>query len=215
MPLKILAGLLVVGMVGGIGVKVRYQQYYVPSGAMEDTIRINDRLVVDQWAYKSANPKNGDIAIFKAPKAALLNSPSQSADVDFIKRVVGVPGQTVEIINKQLRVDGKTVPEPFAKWKDYKYDMKIVGGTVYSREYLDFNSNEPGLWTVNLIPVSEAGQDKISRAKSGKIPAGKYLMLGDHRSNSNDSHVWGLAERNAFRGRATHIIWPLSHRKKL
>ncbi|RYZ77720.1 MAG: signal peptidase I [Proteobacteria bacterium] len=187
--------------------------YYIPAGSMEDTLRVNDRLIADIAVYRFREPKNGEIVVFKAPQAALTNQ-KIPGDVDFIKRVIGTPGQTVEIKKGKLFVNGKAVTEPYAKWDaPYFYDLKIVAGKVYSREYS--GPNEAGLWLRNSMPESNEKQDAISQSKSGVVPPGNYLMLGDYRSNSNDSHVWGFATRSAIEARALYVFWPLSHQKSL
>lgn len=187
-------------------------------------MRVGDRMLVDLRVYDSRAPRNGELAIFKAPAAALLDSGSSNLDVDFIKRVVGVPKDVVTIVNRQLFRNGVRVAEPYCKWDEeptalylgwppYSYDMKIVGGAVYSREYLDSAAREVGPWMRNGI--EQADQNAITSAKPGAVPANCYLVLGHHRSNSNDSHVFGFVDRRAFRGRAMFVFWPLSNAKLL
>jgi signal peptidase I len=187
---------------------VPFQAFYVPSGSMESTVRLNDRILTNTLAYRFRDPRNGDIAVFKAPEAALLNQ--NATDVDFIKRVVGTPGQTVEIKQGKLFVNRKAVAEPYALWNDdLVYDLKIVGDTVYSREKTGVSSVGP--WCQNMIPVEDSDQKLLEKSKPGKVPAGQYLMLGDHRSNSNDSHTFGFVPHSAFQARAFFIFWPLNH----
>jgi signal peptidase I len=188
---------------------VPFQAYYVPSGSMENTVRLNDRILTNTLAYRFREPQDGDIAVFKAPEAALLNQ-NVTGDVDFIKRVVGTPGQTVEIKQGKLFVDGKARTEPYARWDDnVLYDLKIVNGSVYSRESIGASTVEP--WTKNMVLLEDAEQKLIEKAKPGQVPAGQYLMLGDHRSNSNDSHTFGLVPRSAFQARAFFAFWPFNH----
>jgi signal peptidase I len=203
------------------------QAFFIPSGSMEDTLRIGDRLLVSKMVYRLKEPKFQDVIVFKAPKAALLNQ-AQTEDVDFIKRCMGTPGDTVYMVDRQIFRNGKKVPEIYTKWSDptsslgltgapdetrsnsgaprYSYDMKIVGEAVYSREYQ--GPNQAGPWTQNGVIVAEADQQEISAAKPGKVPAGHYLFLGDHRNNSNDGHVWGFAPRSAVVGKAICVFWP-------
>jgi signal peptidase I len=186
--------------------------YFTPSGSMENTLQIGDPMLVSTIAYRLNDPQDGEIAIFKAPRAGLLNRET-NLDVDFVKRVVGTPGQVVEMRKAKLFVNGKPVAEPFAFWDaDYAYDMNILGARIYSRDY---EGKQAGPWTVNGIIVKQADQDLIQKAMPGKVPTNSYLMLGDHRSNSNDSHVWGFAPRTSFRGRAIRIFWPIPHWRSL
>jgi signal peptidase I len=114
----------------------------------------------------------------------------------------------------QLFVNGKKVVETYAKWdRGYEYDMKIVDGGIYSREYDGQGGVGPWLHNVLIAPDSE--QSSISRAKPEAVPANMYMVLGDYRSNSNDSHVWGFAHREAFRHRPMILFWPLSRLRVL
>ena len=199
-----------------------YRLYFVPSGSMENTVQLGDRIIADAHIYEHRAPRNQEIAIFEAPDAALL-SPVPGQHPVFIKRVVGVPQDVVYMINRQLFRNGKKVEEPYCDWDDntapssfaprYSYDMKIVNGIVYSREYLD--EGEIGPWSRNGVAVAEAEQKKISLAKPGAVPANEFLMLDDHRSNSNDSHVFGFVSRGAFEARALLVCWPIMHWKVL
>jgi len=80
------------------------QAYRIPSGAMEPTLQIGDHILADKYIYKKTEPKRGDIVIFPFPE-----DPSK----DFIKRVVGVSGETIEIIDKQISINGEIIEEPF------------------------------------------------------------------------------------------------------
>ena len=203
------------------------QAFFIPSGSMEDTLRIGDRLLVSKLVYRVKEPQFQDVIVFKAPKAALLNQ-NVTENVDFIKRCMGTPGDTIEVKERQLYRNGKPVPEVYVKWSEtttttaftgapdelsssgaaprYSYDMKIVGEAVYSREKV--GNNPKSQWTQNGVPVAQADQQSITDAPPGKVPAGHYLFLGDHRNNSNDGHVWGFAPRNSVVGKAICVFWP-------
>jgi signal peptidase I len=161
--------------------------------------------------------------LFQAPQAALAVSGTTTPQT-FIKRCVGAPGDIVEMRQAKLYRNGVVVPEPHVIWKDpaplgmpaptYMYDMKIVDGVVYSREYL-LSASEPGPWTHGGMVVPEADEKLINMAKPGKVPEGMFLMLGDHRNNSNDSHVWGFVPRSLIFGRAMGIVLPWARRREL
>ncbi len=203
------------------------QAFFIPSGSMEDTLRIGDRLLVSKLVYRMKAPAFQDVIVFKAPPAALMTNPDPNEDVDFIKRCMGTPGDTVYVVNRRVYRNGAKVDEPYTKWNELSpsisngsapdelasnlegigrvsYDMKIVGGAVYSREY--DTSGRPGDWSKNQVRVEE--QQEITDAKPGKVPPGQYLFLGDHRSNSNDGHVWGFAPRGNIVGKAICVFWP-------
>lgn len=204
------------------------QAFFIPSGSMENTLLVSDRLLVSKLVYRLKEPAFQDVIVFKAPKAALLSNANPNEQVDFIKRCIGTPGDVVYVINRQLYRNGQKVSEPYTKWHEtttlsngatpderasgmlgagrYSYDMKIVGAAVYSREY--DSTGQPGAWTSNGAMAPQGDQQTISAAKYGKVPPGKYLFLGDHRSNSNDGHVWGFAPRENIVGKAICVFWP-------
>ena len=203
------------------------QAFFIPSGSMEDTLLVGDRLLVSKLAYRLKPPAFQDVIVFKAPKEARLQNTDPNEEMDYIKRCIGTPGDTVFVVNRQVFRNGVKVSEPYTKWSDnpslsggapderapqsggegrFSYDMKIVGGAVYSRQYDE--SGQPGLWSKNNAVASPSDQEVISRAPVGKVPLGKYLFLGDHRSNSNDGHFWGFCPREALVGKAICVFWP-------
>ncbi len=204
------------------------QAFFIPSGSMEDTLRVGDRLLVSKLVYRLKPPAFQDVIVFKAPKAARLGNADPNEEMDYIKRCIGTPGDTVFVVNRQVFRNGVKVIEPYTKWSNgpslsdgstpdervpqlggqgrFSYDMKIVDGAVYSREYeMD---GQPGLWAKNNEVASQSDQAVITRAKAGQVPSGKYLFLGDHRSNSNDGHFWGFCPREALVGKAICVFWP-------
>jgi signal peptidase I len=135
---------------------------YIPSGSMEPTLLINDRLIVDKISYRFDNPQRGDIVVFD-PTEALEKMNFHDA---FIKRVIGLPGETVEVKGGRVYVDDQPLREKYiADEPNYQYG-----------------------------PV--------------KVPEGQYLVLGDNRNNSYDSHYWGFVPRPKIIGRAIVRFWP-------
>lgn len=199
------------------------QAFYIPSGSMEDTLRYRpagDRLLVAKWVYYLRGPQFGDVVVFQPPPKAR----AASGD-DYIKRCIGEPGDVITVQNRRYFRKARgtdavvELPEPYVKWSPdlrlYGYDMKIVGGKVYSREYLNFNA--PGFWQEegavgrdsSDVPYPPAdNQGAIEAAQSQPIPEGFYLVLGDHRNNSVDGHAWGLVPRRSFVGKAMCVFWP-------
>ncbi|REJ08014.1 signal peptidase I [Microbacterium bovistercoris] len=187
--------------------------YVIPSGSMEQTLQIGDRVLVNRLAYVAAEPQVGDIVVFDAgpewdlsprpaeplPKAVLrwigeVTGFGPSGPHTLVKRVIGTPGQKVECCSADGRilVDGEPVDEPY----------------VY--EDLPFT---PGENDCTTTPRSARCFDAVV------VPEDSYLMLGDHRSNSADSAVrcrtqdaesacWRWAKRDQLVGRAVVILWP-------
>ncbi len=135
---------------------------YIPSGSMLPTLEINDRLIIDKLGYKFADPKRGDVVVF-SPTDAL----KQQYKDAFIKRIIGLPGETVEVKNAQVIINGETISE-------------------------NYIAEEP---QYNWGPQT--------------VPENSYLVLGDNRSNSFDSHSWGFVPRENIIGRAVVRFWPL------
>jgi signal peptidase I len=131
---------------------------------------------------------------------------------------VGVPGDVVFMRAGKLFRNGRQVSEPYALWSkgaDYEssYDMKIVGGLVYSRSH--YAAESVDVWRLNDVPVSMEDQWRIGRARPEAIPAGKLLLLGDHRNSAKDGHILGLTPRASVTGRILRIFWPLAHARAL
>ncbi len=135
---------------------------YIPSGSMLPTLEINDRLIIDKLGYKFTDPKRGDVVVF-SPTDQL----KQQYKDAFIKRIIGLPGETVEVNNGQV----------------------IIDGDVLSEEY-----------------IAEAPQYNWGPET---VPENSYLVLGDNRNNSYDSHYWGFVPHNHIIGRAVVRFWPL------
>ena len=196
------------------------QAFYIPSGSMENTLQwrpTGDRLLVSKWIYRVRGPQFGDVVVFVPPCKARARQGDE-----YIKRCIGEPGDVISVQNRRYfrraRGSRKTVAlrEPYVKWSAglplYGYDLKIVGGKIFSREYA--SANAPGFWqregAIGRDEPPFENQGAIEVASSEPIPADKYLVLGDHRNDSNDSHVWGLVPRSAFIGKAMCVFWPPS-----
>lgn len=179
------------------------QSFWIPTGSMENTLRVADRLLVSRAIYRVQEPKFQDVVVFEAPSAA-----SQEPNTDFIKRCVGTPGDVIEVRKGVLFRGGVAVPEIYQLWNSgaLPYDMKIVGGAVYARDY--YAPGVPAPWERNRIMAPAAAQTVINAATPGAVPAGQLLMLGDHRSDSLDGHFWGFVPRQNVIGKAVCVFWP-------
>ncbi|WP_044304494.1 signal peptidase I [Richelia intracellularis] len=158
---------------------------WIPSGSMEPTLHGTpnqweaDKIIVDKLSYKFTKPQRGDIVVF-SPTQELKNENYQDA---FIKRVVALPGETVELregkvyINKQpLRENSRALPEQFTS-----------------------------------VEVCTSGQRPPFLSRPKTIPLDSYLVLGDNRGSSYDSRCWGVVPNRNIIGRAVIRFWPLSN----
>jgi signal peptidase I len=142
---------------------------YIPSGSMEPTLEINDRLVVEKISYHLNSPQRGDIIVFWPPESLF---PEEAPRKDaFIKRVIGLPGETVEVRDGTVFVDGTALEE------DY---IKAEPNYTWGAETVDAES---------------------------------YLVLGDNRNSSFDSHAWepdSFVPEDNIIGKAVVRFWPPS-----
>jgi signal peptidase I len=142
---------------------------YIPSGSMLPTLKINDRLIIDKISYRFANPLRGDIVVFN-PTAQLEREKFKDA---FIKRVIGLPGDRIEVKGGKVYINNKLLSEKY----------------IDEAPHYNWSSKE-------LTP-------------DGVVPEGQYLVLGDNRNNSYDSHYWGFVPKDKIVGKAVVRFWPI------
>jgi signal peptidase I len=160
---------LVVLLSCGLYVLARYKIYYAPSESMAPTIRVRQTFAVDNFAYRGAQPRRGDVVVFTPPIPS--NAP-------FFKRVVAVPGDRFAIHGGRTFVNGKRVDEPYAP-SPAPYDVAV-------RAY--------DMWVdgVRLDRAVAVIPPRAEWTASDTVPRGCYIVLGDNRPNSEDSHVYGF-----------------------
>ncbi|OKH40373.1 signal peptidase I [[Phormidium ambiguum] IAM M-71] len=125
--LEVLKTILLSGILA-IGIRtVVAEARYIPSGSMLETLQINDRLIVDKLSYKFSSPQRGDIIVFNPTKAL----EKQNFHDAFIKRVVGLPGERVEIKNGKVYVNGKALQEKYINGQETSTDVCPTGEPPY------------------------------------------------------------------------------------
>jgi signal peptidase I len=142
------------------------QTYFIPSGSMEPTLQIGDRIIVNKLSYHLHSIHRGDIVVFAKP-AGETEAPNIK---DLVKRVIGLPGETISSKNGMVYINGKALPEP---WLPDAVQHETVGITT------------------QVIPKNE------------------YFVMGDNRTDSSDSRVFGPIPRSLIVGKADIRIWPL------
>jgi signal peptidase I len=175
-----------------------FEPFRIPSGSMLPTLHLGDFIVVNKYVYgvklplsgrkiiNNEKPKRGDIVVFRFPSDESL---------DYIKRVIGIPGDTIVIKGTQVFVNGKLLGGKqigIYKGKQSEY----VGGiaTEFKEQYADKNYSI--FWVKNRL---SSNQQKYV------VPAGHYFVMGDNRSNSNDSRYWGWVPEQNIKGKAVYI----------
>ncbi len=184
--------------------------YYIPSGSMIPTLKIGDVLLVNKFEYRFRQPSEGDIVVFPPP--------IPTTD-DFIKRVIGRPGDTLSIRHGRVILNGKPLAEPYIA-EAPAYDMVIKNYNIY------VDAGGTGLQP--LDPTTANIPPRKDWSAPDRIPEHCYFMMGDNRNDSEDSHIWGFAQDAGnfaagpeqgkpghFTGHAFLIFWPLSHAKIL
>jgi signal peptidase I len=171
--------------------------FRVPSGSLEPTILVNEFIAVNQFTYgirlpvlntkiiKIGEPKVGDIVVFRYPANPSIN---------FIKRVIGTPGDHVVYMNKTLYINGKKIPRHFIKNTidvgEGNIPVKVFAETIDGKTHLIYIRKRGG-YTSNFDIV---------------VPKNMYFMMGDNRDGSQDSRYWGFVPEKNIEGKA-FLIW--------
>lgn len=196
-----LDALLVAGLAALFLITFVLRTYFIPSVSMVPTLQIGDVLLADEIAYRLHSPQDGDVAIFTPPV------PSHGDE--FVKRVIGTPGDRIRIADGVVYRNGIALREPYEN-QPPRYDLRVERYGIYV----------DGV----ALDTHDANVPPRSRWQApDRIPDGFYLMLGDNRNYSDDSHVWGFAQtsgtfaagpltgrRAGFAGRVFAIFWPLN-----
>lgn len=170
----------------------------VPTGSMNPTIIEGDRIAVNKLAYdlhipfthislvKFSDPQRGDIAVFD----------SEVSDKRLVKRVVGVPGDRVAMVNNKLFINGEAI----------KYEAIQHQTAQANSDQLEHLFN-----TVHRVRIKNLDDHEFANFPTVVVPADHYLMLGDNRDNSADSRVIGFVPRGEFVGRSRAVIMSLDY----
>jgi len=190
-----------------------FEPFKIPSASMVPTLLVGDLILVNKYHYgirlpvinkkiiANHDPERGDVMVFRYP-----SDPS----VDYIKRVVGVPGDTVAYLNKKLFINGQPVPTN-ALGEYYDEDSRryaqMAGEKLGGADHKVLTHKEvpPFVMAIEDFP----NKDACSYSSEGvtcKVPAGHYFMMGDNRDNSQDSRYWGFVPDRNIVGKA-FLIW--------
>jgi len=202
------------------------QAVKVPTGSMQNTITVGDHLLVNKFVFAPGprfpflpqrEIKRGDIIVFKYPGNPFDPERDKQEDnipykVNYVKRVIGLPGDTVEVKGLRVFINGQPLPEHVivARNINDKAPLEIIedtprkGDEPYDVYYFE-----------RTVNAARTGQETGSspdfhfavNGKPAKVPANSYFVMGDDRDNSLDGRAWGFVPRDLIIGRAMFVYW--------
>jgi signal peptidase I len=174
------------------------EAFRIPTGSMERTLLVGDFLLVNKAVYGAqlpgtnsrlpsfAEPGRGDVVVFIPP-----HDPGKN----YVKRLVGVPGDTLEMRDRVLYINGEPQDEPYVQHTDANGMDMVLPDMIWQRNYLAAETRSDAYHPTrdNWGPII--------------VPAERYFMLGDNRDDSEDSRYWGFVDRSAIKGRPLFIYY--------
>jgi signal peptidase I len=186
-----------------------FEPFRIPSGSMMPTLLVGDFILVNKFSYglrlpvihtqltEGDKPKRGDVAVFRYPR---------NESLDYIKRVIGLPGDNIGYYNRRLTINGKPLPTKF----DQQYQglgelNNMIGGSGCdnvgaSCRVLIEQQDKVEYTVMNNLQVNQSAEGELV------VPAGHYFVMGDNRDHSSDSRVWGFVPEENLVGKAV-MIW--------
>ena len=176
------------------------QAFKIPSPSMEKTLMVGDHLLVNKFIFGGRGEwydrflpyrelQRGDIIVFKFP---------YQDHPHFVKRVIGLPGDHLKVVDQQVYINGKPLNEPY-----------VVHDATFGNDPLNYSFPPVGN-QIYLSPVQPEWAHELHRYVQGDeivVPPGKYFAMGDNRDHSLDSRYWGFVDRDAIMGRPFLIYW--------
>lgn len=174
------------------------EPFRIPSGSMMPTLLVGDFILVNKFSYgirlpvvnkkviETGQPKRGDVVVFQYP---------ENPSIDYIKRVVGLPGDRVGYKNKQIFINGQPVAlSNLGTYIGTGSGTSMSGAGMFQEQLGDANHK------ILVRPNSPSANGEI------EVPAGHFFVMGDNRDNSRDSRIWGFLPEKYLKGKA-FMIW--------
>ena len=199
-----LESLLITVILALFGTSFVLQAFKIPSASMENTLLIGDHVLVNKFIfggrgkwYEKFLPyrplERGDIIVFKYP---------YGEHPHYVKRVIGLPGDHVKLVDQVVYINGKRLPEPYvAHDSDAPYDPSNYNFPSITSHFIT-PSTKPEVvnWLTREMQKFVQGDEIV-------VPPGRYFAMGDNRDRSEDSRFWGFVDRDAIMGRPFLIYW--------
>jgi signal peptidase I len=180
------------------------QSFGIPTPSMEDNMLVGDHLLVDKVAYSHSlssvdslvfpqlDIKRGHIVVFKSPPEVK----AQNLDrLTYVKRVVGLPGELIQVVDNRVYINGTLLEEPYTFFKG---DVRVPA---------NFPPEKPVLWWEEFPPRFRKSLVSTDMGMAFKIPEGHYFCMGDNRHLSADSRIWGPVPADFIIGKPWRIYW--------
>jgi signal peptidase I len=174
------------------------EAFRIPTGSMENTLLVGDFLLVNKAAFGAAVPGTGvHMPSYSAPRHGdvVVFVPPHDGGKNFVKRLVGLPGDTLAMLGKTLYLNGRPQEEPYTRHSDPRDSFS--SSMTWQCDYM----SRPR----DCRPTRDSWGPVV-------VPAGRYFMLGDNRDGSEDSRYWGFVERTAIKGRPLLIYYSFDPR---
>ncbi len=178
--------IVVISLIIVLPIRAFIAQPFIVSGAsMDNTFQNGNYLIVDEISYRFNAPKRGEVIVLKAPPSALaIQKEATTKNIDYIKRIIGLPGETVEVNGDEIKIFNTENPEG-----------KILNESYV---YIDKNSTSTASTLFSNIKLKVTLKD------------GEYFVLGDNRHNSSDSRLWGILPRQNIVGKTYLRLFPFN-----
>jgi signal peptidase I len=230
--------LVVTAIMAFFGMTFVVQAVKVPTGSMQNTITIGDHLLVNKFIFAPGPPlpflpmreiRRGDIIVFKYPGSQTSYTPDPNDPTNkpyannYVKRVIGLPGDRIELKGTKIIVNGQQLPERVVTAVVHYEDDPRTPGVIENNLPLAFEENPPpegeGPYTVSYTARTRRAAMQgdydynynIYELSGGQhvinVPPDSYFVMGDNRDNSADSRYWGFVPRELIVGRAMFVYW--------
>jgi signal peptidase I len=189
-----------------------FESFFIPSGSMLPTLVLSDYIAVQKFSYSLRlpvldtkiidlyAPERGDIIVFKHPI---------TPNIDFIKRIIGKPGDQVFYLDKKLTINGKEIPNS-KEWEyknlDKDYVSHVHTENIFGAKFNVLNDHDSSPAVANPSEFKDKNNCQyLSNGFICKVPDKSYFVMGDNRDNSQDSRFWGFVPEQNIKGKAVYI----------